>query len=86
MQIITGFCRFIPTVQAEKQAIQRRQGGALFPLQKKQEIIDKKNEALKTGDQRELEKVLSQDNKPVDNSVNNDKYNGLYERPIKKKS
>ena len=35
MQIITGFCRFIPTVQAEKQAIQRRQGGALFPLQKK---------------------------------------------------
>ena len=55
-------------------------------FQKKQEIIDKKNEALKTGDQRELEKVLSQDNKPVDNSVNNDKYNGLYERPIKKKS
>ena len=35
MQIITGFCRFIPTVQAEKQAIQRRQGVALFLLAKK---------------------------------------------------
>lgn len=51
-------------------------------FQKKQEIIDAKNKALENGDQRELEKVLS----PVDNSVNNDEYPGMYERPIKKKS
>lgn len=51
-------------------------------FQKKQEIIDAKNKALENGDQRELEKVLS----PVDNSVNNDKYPGMYERAIKKKS
>lgn len=50
---------------------------------KEQEILQAKDKAIETGDSRDLEKSLSENN-PVDIAV--DKYPGMYERPVKKKS
>lgn len=52
--------------------------------QKKQELISTKNESLEKGDQRELEKALSED-KDCIKPLPIGKYNGMFERSVKKK-
>ena len=52
--------------------------------QKKKAIILIKDKALEDGDQRELEKALSENNNPVPD-LPTGKYNGMYERASKKK-
>lgn len=54
-------------------------------LQKQNEIILIKNNALENGDQRELEDILSTDEGVINNVLPVGKYNGMYERPSKKK-
>jgi hypothetical protein len=49
---------------------------------KKKQIKDLKDEALETGDQRKFEKSISD----ISNELPSDKYSGMYERPVKKKS
>lgn len=49
---------------------------------KKKELKDAKDEALNTGDQRKFENNISD----IPNELPTGKYNGMYERPIKKKS
>jgi len=50
-------------------------------FQKKQDIIDAKNKALENGDQRELEKLLSNSNANTDITHRA----GMQERPYKNK-
>lgn len=58
---------------------------AFLNKMKKAEIINAKNEALENGDQRVFEKAISSDHEEVVLVLPSGKYNGLYERAVKKK-
>jgi hypothetical protein len=53
---------------------------------KRKQIIDSKNDSIRKGDQRDFENTISSNSDVRDDHVLSDKYSGMYERPVKKKS